>query len=571
MKRATKQIIIFIVTFSMLFFLMAEIKSSTAKSSRETVPGKIADLSHIKVKKAVHHPKMSGDIHRLYTIYKTEGKEAAMRFALEKQINLRNNRLPLQIKKRLDHNQNISPDPGPLSRPVRPARAGGNSPNPVQTNEAVIRLDRLEQLLDDPSVKHISRVPRPEPDIESEGVEVTGARAWFDMVPYKTGGSGVKVAVIDIGFDGYEDLLGTELPANVAHVSFFDDGSPGQGRHGTGCAEVIHDMAPDAELHLLAIDSYFDLDDALQYCIDNNIGIISQSLSFRGASASDGTGWECDLMRIAHENGIIWVKSGGNDGSNHWSGLPSDPDGDGWINFSGQDEILELESRVDRYYRVTIDWDDWGPWDGQAYRYSGSDQDFDLYLFYWNGTQWEEFDKSVAIQDGDDIPFESIRGLIENDGRYGIGIRRVSGNRDVRLHVIVPGSGSYGGLRNLEYRTYEMSVNSSATCPDAVAAGAFRWDDLTLAYYSSQGPTRDGRIKPEIAAPTQVSCSAYGEHGFSGTSAACPHVAGAIALIRSRLPFTTREQILSILNSRAIDRGEPGKDNVWGIGQLFLR
>jgi|GEM_PF-5178369 len=65
-----------------------------------------------------------------------------------------------------------------------------------------------------------------------------------------------------------------------------------------------------------------------------------------------------------------------------------------------------------------------------------------------------------------------------------------------------------------------------------------RYDD-EVAYFSSRGPTSDGRIKPDVVAPgvNIVSCSARWDSGgaaffaASGTSMATPHVAGASALL----------------------------------------
>ena len=63
---------------------------------------------------------------------------------------------------------------------------------------------------------------------------------------------------MDFGFEGYEDLLGTELPEKVTVKSFRGDGDiTGGGEiHGTGCAEIVHDVAPDAELYLVNYDGY---------------------------------------------------------------------------------------------------------------------------------------------------------------------------------------------------------------------------------------------------------------------------------------------------------------------------
>ena len=66
-------------------------------------------------------------------------------------------------------------------------------------------------------------------------------------------GQGTKVAIVDLGFQGYEDLLGTELPDSVVARSFRADGDiTGGGEvHGSGCAEIVHDVAPSAQLYLI--------------------------------------------------------------------------------------------------------------------------------------------------------------------------------------------------------------------------------------------------------------------------------------------------------------------------------
>ncbi len=56
----------------------------------------------------------------------------------------------------------------------------------------------------------------------------------------------------------------------------------------------------------------------------------------------------------------------------------------------------------------------------------------------------------------------------------------------------------------------------------------------------------------------------------NGTSAACPYVAGAAALVLSIRPDLSADQVMSVLTRSADDRGSPGKDPQNGYGRLNL-
>ena len=88
----------------------------------------------------------------------------------------------------------------------------------------------------------------------------------------------------------------------------------------------------------------------------------------------------------------------------------------------------------------------------------------------------------------------------------------------------------------LEYIVPRGSIIEPATSPHAMAVGAICWLTDALEPFSSQGPTIDGRTKPDIAGQDRTSSSVYGgasgcAGGFPGTSASAPHVAGAAALV----------------------------------------
>ncbi|MGW8557678.1 S8 family peptidase [Streptomyces tubercidicus] len=88
--------------------------------------------------------------------------------------------------------------------------------------------------------------------------------------------------------------------------------------------------------------------------------------------------------------------------------------------------------------------------------------------------------------------------------------------------------------------------------------------------YSSQGPGRLSRRKPDICAYTHFE----GSHAFgpdqpdSGTSTACPVTAGVVAAIRSQWPVgsLSPSQMRTLLRRTADDRGAAGFDNDYGYG-----
>lgn len=96
---------------------------------------------------------------------------------------------------------------------------------------------------------------------------------------------------------------------------------------------------------------------------------------------------------------------------------------------------------------------------------------------------------------------------------------------------------------------------------------------FSLSSFSSRGPTTDGRVKPDLAAPGDGILAA--QTGTtdqytvkSGTSMAAPFGAGTAALVIAANPALTPDEVRGILFATAEDFGAPGADDDFGHGRL---
>ena len=193
----------------------------------------------------------------------------------------------------------------------------------------------------------------------------------------------------------------------------------------------------------------------------------------------------------------------------------------------------------------------WGdPW-------GGSCNDYDLYLY---GAAPFPLTGSEDAQTCSQDPVESFGWIAQNSGVYHIVINRWSG---------VPVNFDLHAFHDLQYQVAGGSLVEPADNGSVTTAGAVPWSSPnTIEPFSSLGPTADSRTKPDVAGPDGVDSATYGS--FFGTSAASPHVAGAASLIWQLNPCFSRGDVQSFMEGRAVDLGDPGKDDVYGSGRLDL-
>ncbi len=485
-----------------------------------------------------------------------------------------------------------------LNEAVHIVNQAGGEVTGLAYNDTVIQgwlpINTLERVADQGEIYYIRQPIELYPleklyvgNATTEGVAALNGPAWH-AAGYT--GSGVKIGVIDTGFSGYPGLQGTDdLPASVTVKNFVDGESDaqvdGKGPHGTAAAEIIHDVAPDAEIYLAKVATEVDLAEAVAWLMspETDVDIISTSIGAYIITPGDGTGVFADLVSQARAAGILWATAAGNDREIHWGGVYNDIDGDSFHEFANEEDVdcftftlLDPTNCYPVFYgdvNIFVRWSDW----------TNVNQDYDLHLVRWDGTDWVTVASSTNVQDGSpgQRPTEWIRTTIPLDinnlSSYGFRIERISGDQPVNFEVFVPGLNLSGfGLQQF---LYARSITNLGDSPDAITVAALDVNSLVLESYSSEGPTNGpggtatgGFIKPDISGFDNVSTVSYGAllSPFSGTSAATPHVAGAAALILSAYPGYTPDQLQAFLEGRAIDIASPGMDTRSGYGRLYL-
>ncbi|HDS16212.1 MAG TPA: hypothetical protein ENN66_06300 [Proteobacteria bacterium] len=450
---------------------------------------------------------------------------------------------------------------------------------PDQTTiQALIPLSALNQLAETAAVSFI-KTPNPAipcaGNYQSEALDDINADSWHSA---GIEGQGVKVGIIDVGFKGYQALLGSELPDSVIANNFcdgessvqIDSGSP----HGTACAEVVHDIAPAATIYLAKIYTDIDLQEAVTWLRDScRVDIISTSLGWYNLTPGDGSGILAELVNNAYNAGILWVTAGGNDRQRHWGGLFSDPNENSIHNFSSEQEInyfgpgtgeaYEINSGLT--YTIYARWSDW----------ENVDQDYDLYVYRWSGSDWEHIANSVGWQNGTygQTPTEAVTFTTSGSPTaYGFIIYQFQAtSTPVNFEIFIPNA------PRLDKVLSRRSLPNLADCARAVTVSAIDVSTYVRPEYSAEGPTNGpggsaagGFNKPEIAAYTNITTASYGLQSFNGSSAATPHVSGAAALILAANPNFSPAQLKSALTNQALDIASSGYDLETGWGRLHL-
>lgn len=390
------------------------------------------------------------------------------------------------------------------------------------------------------------------PYYSGKGPLTIGALAW-----QKAGftGKGVKVGVLDMGFGGIKKLMnGKDLPKTIQSNSTISDLNAQSETHGTDCAQIVHGAAPDAELYVAFFDDNASWSDAVKYLLDNKVQIITYSIG-SSVGPRDGTfGESVTLNKIVKQSGVLWLVAAGNEALDHTTFKYNDSAGDGQHHFDSSNDSLPFVA-FDPHTTVVMNW-------------NGS----------WKGSEKDEYDFSILDKDGNEVatgaepvkgrkndyPFQLTTFSATPGDTYYMVIRKAHAGADNTIDIFI----NNGELPKWA-RVPGHSVTVPADASGAFTVGATIFTKDTIEPYSSQGPTSDNRVKPDITAPDNEVLPDVPD-GFAGTSGATPLVAGAAALVLQAYPNLTAAEVKAYLITNAKDLGAKGADSVFGAGRLRL-
>ena len=423
---------------------------------------------------------------------------------------------------------------------------------------------------------------------------------------FGTTGAGIKIGVLS---DGVRNLAASQASGDLGPVSVIGPPAPCAASsicdEGTAMLEIIHDLAPDAELYFasafVSITRFADNIRALRAAgcdiiVDDVFYFVEtpfQDGQAPGIISNTNGGVVIQAVKDVTASGALYFSSAGNSGNFNdgtagvWEGdfvdggpLKVSTTTGSVHSFGGQNFNTLKAPSPNSTAPITLYWSD---------PLGGSSNDYDLFRLNVAGTAVSA--SSTNIQNGTQDPIEQVTQSIANP-RLVI-VKKASAeprflhletNRG-RLEIATAGA-THGHAAVDAVGAYGVAATPAVgPYPNPFGAGS------KVETFSSDGPRRiffeadgtaitpgnllagGGKVlqKPDLTAADGVSVSGVGgfQSPFYGTSAAAPHAAAIAALLKSARPGITAEEVRAALLESAIDIEAPGVDRDAGAGIIM--
>jgi hypothetical protein len=469
---------------------------------------------------------------------------------------------------------------------------------------ARIPVRRVVDLAARDEVRHIDPQQRFLVNTTSEGD--AAHRAAAARTTYGVDGTGIKVGVLSDGVDTLAARQASgELPPNCpqsgAACVMVVPGQAGSGDEGTAMMEIVHDLAPGAQLYFAtAVNSAASFASNI-LALKNTYGcdIIVDDVTYLNEGAFQD-GIIAQAVTTVKNAGALFFSSAGNSGrkdagtSGTWegdwlysgcvitiTGLGFPYDNVPLHSFTGGttgcgDAVAEyLSAAYSSGHLVTLKWSD---------PLAGSANDYDLFAF----DGYSITDASLGAQTGTQDPIEAVGAYL---GDY-LFVTQYSGNpRALRIdtnraHLAISTAGAVVG-----HNGGQSTITVAATDGRIPGAGnpfvggstnpveTYSSDGNRRMFYNADGSaitpgnvlfaTKGGRTlsKPDITAADCVTTTTPGFTPFCGTSAAAPHAAAIAALLKSAPESPDAAHVFSAMVGTALDvTPGAGRDRNAGVG-----
>lgn len=148
------------------------------------------------------------------------------------------------------------------------------------------------------------------------------------------------------------------------------------------------------------------------------------------------------------------------------------------------------------------------------------------------------------------------------------------------LHVFASGNEGEDSICTPYPAGFATVMGSYQSAKNVLTVGAIDNGTYTIADFSSRGPAKDGRLKPELVAGGIAVATTVSDNKYTlayGTSCSAPAVTGILALLYERYKQlhggsnSPSALIKAVACNGAVDMGNPGPDYTYGFGNINAR